>query len=63
MIEREGRSLRGNIVVQAHPSVADYISQQERFEIEYLEKRFKRKINVSPITSFHIEEYEIFGKK
>jgi len=59
-IKREAMNVPSNvIVVSLHPEVADLLYDEERYAIEELENRLKRKIIIKVRSDFHQEEYEI----
>ena len=47
------------IIVTAHPSVADLLSDEERGGVEDIESRYSAKITVRESRSFHQENYEV----
>jgi len=62
-IRREAMNVPSKmIVVSLHPAVADYMYEEERYAIEALENRLKKKIIIKVRSSFHQEEYEIESK-
>ncbi|MCX5910173.1 MAG: Rne/Rng family ribonuclease [Deltaproteobacteria bacterium] len=59
-IKRDICDLRGeNILVDAHPNVANLLYDEGRGEMEKLEKKFNKRILVSGKSEFHLEQYEI----
>jgi ribonuclease G len=62
-IRREAMNVPSKtIVVSLHPAVADYMYEEERYAIEALENRLKKKIIIKVRSAFHQEEYEIESK-
>ena len=62
-IRREAMNVPSKmIVVSLHPAVADYMYEEERYAIDALENRLKKKIIIKVRSSFHQEEYEIESK-
>jgi ribonuclease G len=62
-IRREAMNVPSKtIVVSLHPAVADYLYEEERYAIEALENRLKKKIIIKVRSAFHQEEYEIESK-
>lgn len=62
-IRREAMNVPSKtIVVSLHPAVADYMYEEERYAVEALENRLKKKIIIKVRSSFHQEEYEIESK-
>ena len=59
-IRREAMNVPSNmIIVSLHPEVADFLYDEERYAIEELEDKLKKKIIIKVRSSFHQEEYEI----
>jgi len=59
-IRREAVNIPSNvIIVSLHPAVADFLYDEERYAIEELENRLKKKIIIKVRSDFHQEEYEI----
>lgn len=59
-IRREAMNVPSNmIVVSLHPEVADFLYDEERYAIEELEDKLKKKIVIKVRSSFHQEEYEV----
>ena len=59
-IRREAMNIPSNvIVVSLHPEVADFLYDEERYAIEELEDKLKKKIIIKVRSDFHQEEYEI----
>jgi ribonuclease G len=50
------------IMVSLHPEVADFLYDEERYAIEELETKLKKKIIIKVRSDFHQEEYEIESK-
>lgn len=59
-IRREAMNIPSNmIIVSLHPEVADFLYDEERYAIEELENKLKKKIIIKVKSEFHQEEYEI----
>ncbi len=59
-IQRDIRDLPGhNILVNAHPNVANFIYDEARLEIEKLERRYQKRIVISGKNDYHWEQFEI----
>ena len=59
-IRREAMNVPSNMIIVAlHPEVADFLYDEERYAIEELEDKLKKKIIIKVRSSFHQEEYEI----
>lgn len=61
-IEKEALSQTQNIVVFASPGVVSLLAKEESRHVGLLEKRFGKNILIKPDTSFHTEQFEVFGK-
>lgn len=62
-IRREAPNLKGKqIVVYVHASVADVLYDEERRSIEELEERFKKRIYIKAIDTYHLEQFDILEK-
>ncbi len=61
-IEKEAISSMKNIVVFANPLVVGRLSKEEREHVQILEKRFDKIITIKTDPSFHVEQFEVFGK-
>jgi ribonuclease G len=48
-----------NTIVSLHPEVADFLYDEERYAIEELEHKLRKKITIKVRSNFHQEEYEI----
>jgi ribonuclease G len=61
-IEKEALNPSGNIVVFANPQVTGRIRSEEKNHVSLLERRLNRQITVKTDESFHVEQFEVFGK-
>jgi ribonuclease G len=62
-IRREAPNFKGKqIVVYVHASVADVLYDEERRSIEELEERFKKRIYIKAIDTYHLEQFDILEK-
>ena len=63
-VRRQGDAVREDtIVVACHPEIADLMATADLEYVEELEKRLQKRILVKARGSFHMEQYEIMGKK
>ncbi|GAC1365384.1 MAG: ribonuclease G [Polyangiales bacterium] len=61
-IRRERQSLSGyKVVVNAHPSVVDYLQAEARDTLKEAERRYQRQILVVPHREYHLEQYDLNG--
>ncbi len=59
-IQREAPLMKGRqIVVNCHPSVASILYDEERGQVEELERRFKRRITIKSSNEYHLEQFDI----
>jgi len=59
-IQREAPLMKGRqIMVSCHPSVAGVLYDEERTQIEELEKSFKRRITIKSISEYHLEQFDV----
>ena len=59
-IQREAMNVPSKtIIVSLHPEVADFLYDEERYAVEDLERKLKKKIIIKVRSNFHQEEYEI----
>jgi len=62
-IRRELPDLKGGeVMVYCHPSVAGILYDEERAQLEFLEKRFKQHIHIKSIPDYHLEQFDIMEK-
>jgi ribonuclease G len=62
-IKRERMSLRGyNVVVNAHPAVIDCLKNEERAAVVEAERRYQRRIELTPRKEYHLEQFDLVGK-
>ncbi len=61
-IEREGRKLdpRATTVVHCHPTVGDWIYEEENEMLENVEKRVGRSVVFKLEPNYHLEQYELY---
>ena len=50
-------------MVTCHPEIADLLVTVEQQYIEEIEKRLQKRVLVKARSSYHVEQYEILGKK
>ena len=61
-IKREIREFKGNtICVSVNPVIADLLFEEERAEIDELERKYKRRITVKVKDDYHQEQFEVSG--
>jgi ribonuclease G len=59
-IQREAPMMKGRqIILTCHPSVSSVLYDEERAQIEELEKRFKRRIVIKSINEYHLEQFDV----
>lgn len=59
-IRREAPMMKGRqIFVSCHSSVAGVLYDEERAQIEELEKQFKRRITIKSIPEYHLEQFDV----
>jgi ribonuclease G len=62
-IRRERYSLPGyTILVQAHPEIVARMKHEERSAVQEAERRYARRIDLSPRKEYHLEQYELIGR-
>ena len=62
-IRREKSSMAGyTVVVHAHPDVIALMKGQEKEAVREAEKRYQRRIDLSPRKEYHLEQYELVGR-
>jgi len=62
-IQREARNFPGvDLVVQAHPEVANLLCDEESDGIAELEKSFGKRVTVEHHSEFHLEQFEVLGR-
>ena len=62
-IRRERSSMPGyTVVVHAHPDVVSLMKGDEREAVKEAEKRYQRRIDLSPRKEYHLEQYELVGR-
>ena len=50
------------IIVACHPSVANVLYDEERMQLEEMERRLERRIVIKSIAEYHLEQFDISGK-
>lgn len=62
-IRRERDNLAGYVVlVNAHPAIVDLLQTEERAAVQEAEKRYMRRIELTPRREYHIEQFDLAGK-
>ncbi len=62
-ILREVRSLpERQIIVSCHPTVANFLYDEERLFLEELEKHIGRRISIKSLADYHLEQFDVGGK-
>jgi ribonuclease G len=63
-VRRQGDAFKEDtIVVQCHPEIAELLSTSDMEYVEQVEKRLQKKVMIKARGSFHLEHFEIIGKK
>jgi ribonuclease G len=63
-VRRQGDAFKEDtIVVQCHPEIAELLSTSDLEYVEQVEKRLQKKVLIKGRGSFHLEHFEIAGKK
>jgi ribonuclease G len=63
-LRRSGDSVKEDtIVVSCHPEIADLLATSDHEYLEDMEKRLQKRVLVKSRPSYHMEQYEILGKK
>jgi ribonuclease G len=63
-LRRQGGAFKEDtIAVLCHPEIADILSTTDREWLEQVEKRLQKRVLVKGRGGFHLEKYEIVGKK
>jgi ribonuclease G len=63
-VRRQGAAIKEDtIMVSCHPEIAELMATADLEVVEQLEKRLQKKVLVKARGSFHLEKYEITGKK
>lgn len=52
----------GQVLVCCHPSVASVLYDEERAQLEQLEGRFKKRIQIKTIADYHLEQFDVMEK-
>jgi ribonuclease G len=61
-IRRERQTLPGyKVIVNAHPSVVDYLHAEARDTLKEAERRYQRQIMLVPHREYHLEQYDLGG--
>ena len=59
-MRREKDALPGyKITINAHPAVCDMLQREERAALQEAEKRFQRRIVLSPRKDYHLEQFDL----
>jgi ribonuclease G len=62
-IRRRRQDLPGySIVVSCHPAVADLLTGTEKAAVQDAESKYMRRIQVTPRTEYHLEQFDLVGK-
>ena len=63
-LRRQGDAYKEDtIVVGCHPEIAELLSTSDLEYVEQVEKRLQKKVLIKARGSFHLEHFEIIGKK
>jgi ribonuclease G len=60
--EALGESSGQSLAVYCHPSVSEFLTEEEKLAIDELEQKIKRRVAIKVDNNLHLEEYEIFSK-
>ncbi len=61
-IQKEMKNFAGKtLVLNVHPDIADLLYEDERAGIEYLERKYGKRIQIKDKSNYHIEQFEIVG--
>ncbi|MBE7482983.1 MAG: Rne/Rng family ribonuclease [Polyangiaceae bacterium] len=62
-IRRERDSLPGYVItVNAHPAVVDLLTTEEKAAVQDAERRYMRRIELTPRREYHIEQFDLQGR-
>ena len=62
-IRRERDSLPGYVImVNAHPAVVDLLTTEEKEAVQDAERRYMRRIELTPRREYHIEQFDLAGR-
>ena len=50
------------IVVNAHPAVVDLLTTEEKEAVQDAERRYMRRIELTPRREYHIEQFDLAGR-
>ena len=60
---REVPEIKGKqAVVYCHPSVASVLYDEERAQLEQLESRFAKRIQVKSVSDYHLEQFDVMER-
>src|SRR5262249_53305223 len=63
-IRRKRQDLPGyTVVVNCHPAVADMLTGSEKNALQDAESRYMRRIQVNARTEYHLEQFDLVGKR
>src|SRR5262249_11568215 len=63
-LRRSGDAVKEDaVVVACHPEIADLLATSDHEYLEAMEKRLQKRVLVKSRPSYHMEQYEILGKK
>jgi ribonuclease G len=59
-IQREANYLKGKrIYLACHPAVASLLYDEERAQLEELEKAYKKRITIKSMNDYHLEQFDV----
>jgi len=62
-INREATSYKkGQILICCNPSVAGMLYDEERSQLEFLEEKFGRRIQIKSLNDYHLEQFDVLEK-
>jgi ribonuclease G len=62
-VEKEALLNNKSIVVFTSPKVFEKLTHEEAHQVKFLEEKFSKAIHIKVDPSFHIEQYEVFGRQ
>ncbi len=61
-MQKEMKTFAGKtLVLHVHPDIADLLYEDERAGIEFLERKYGKRIQIKDKSTYHIEQFEIVG--
>ena len=61
-LQREMMDIKGHtVILNVHPDIADLLYEDERSGVEFLERKYAKRIQIQDKSNYHIEQFEIIG--